>query len=242
MLPSINEETDNDAIDDEIEALEAKYKDISRDCSKQLDKLGGINKLKKIFDDLSDKLSSVYPHIEGKLGNIDEDKFGLDPERDSNDTYALKDMKAELIGHERKLKDLMQNGEKLTKCLNDMNMKKKAEEVRECMQDLKEKHSAIQEDINRKGERLDSAVSQQQNVTNRLDLLFDWITQMDDILRERRPVSLDKERLAQQLKEQRMMNAEIDSNKSLLERLSDESTDMSNNEDAQDTVFDLTER
>jgi hypothetical protein len=49
-LPPIKEEVDNDIIDDEIESLEAKYRDISRECSKHLEKLAAIMKQKKVFE------------------------------------------------------------------------------------------------------------------------------------------------------------------------------------------------
>ena len=63
-MPPIQEEGDNQVIDDELESLEAKYKDISRECAKHLDKLSGLCKHKKTFDDLNDKLGNVYPNIE----------------------------------------------------------------------------------------------------------------------------------------------------------------------------------
>lgn len=242
MLPPISEEADNDVIDDEIEALEAKYKDISRDCTKQLDKLSAIMKMKKTFDDLNDKLNGSYPGIESKLSSVDSDEFGRIPENDGKDMYTLKDLKAELIGQERRLKDLAQTGEKLSKCLNDMNMKKKADEVRNSVLDHKQIHEALQKDIAEKEDLLDAAVSQQQNVLNRLDGLYDWMTESENTLNEKRPISLDKDRLAHQLKEQSLLNAEIESNKALLERLSHETNDMSNGDDAQKTVFDLSER
>ncbi|XP_021351801.1 dystonin-like isoform X4 [Mizuhopecten yessoensis] len=242
VLPPISEEADNDVIDDEIEALEAKYKDISRDCTKQLDKLSAIMKMKKTFDDLNDKLNGMYPGIENKLRGVNEEEFGRVPERDTKDLYTLKDLKAELIGQERRLKDITQMGDKLCKSLNDMNMKKKSDEVQKSVQDHKQIHEVLQKEIAGKEEQLDAAVSQQQNVLNRLDGLYDWMTESENILNEKKQISLEKDRMAQQLKEQRLMNAEIESNKALLERLSAEAGDMSNGDDAQKTVFDLSER
>jgi chromosome segregation ATPase len=82
---------DNDIIDDEIESLEAKYRDISRECSKHLEKLAAIMKQKKVFDDLSEKLSGIYPQLEKKLSAIDEQKVGQMPDRDTHDLATLKD-------------------------------------------------------------------------------------------------------------------------------------------------------
>lgn len=199
-------------------------------------------KQKKVFDEINDKLCTVYPQIDKKLQDIEENEIGKNTDKDSKDLVKLKDLKADLIGQERKLKDLVQTGEKLASNLIDMNMKKKADEVRKTINDLKNKHSYIEDDISGKEELLDSAVSQQQNVMNRLESLQDWLRETENTLNERRPISLDKDRLAQQLKEQRLINAEIDSNKALLDRLSKEAMDVTGSDDGEATVFDLSER
>ncbi|VDI79251.1 dystonin [Mytilus galloprovincialis] len=241
QLPPIREEHDNDVIDDEIESLEAKYRDISRECSKHLEKLSSIMKQKKAFDELSDKLSGVYPQIEKKVAQIDEQEVGKMPDRDTQDLAMLKDLKADLIGQERKLKELSQTGEKLVKGLEGINMQSKADTVRNTMDECREKHDSLQRDIALKEEVFDSAVSQQHDVMNRLDELTEWLSETEQFLNEGRAISLDKDKLLQHLKEQQLMNAEIDSNKALLERLS-EAPDTSMTEDAETAIFDLSER
>ncbi|XP_076088399.1 microtubule-actin cross-linking factor 1, isoforms 6/7-like isoform X5 [Mytilus galloprovincialis] len=241
QLPPIREEHDNDVIDDEIESLEAKYRDISRECSKHLEKLSSIMKQKKAFDELSDKLSGVYPQIEKKVAQIDEQEVGKMPDRDTQDLAMLKDLKADLIGQERKLKELSQTGEKLVKGLEGINMQSKADTVRNTMDECREKHDSLQRDIALKEEVFDSAVSQQHDVMNRLDELTEWLSETEQFLNEGRAISLDKDKLLTHLKEQQLMNAEIDSNKALLERLS-EAPDTSMTEDAETAIFDLSER
>lgn len=198
-------------------------------------------KQKKAFDELSDKLSGVYPQIEKKVAQIDEQEVGKMPDRDTQDLAMLKDLKADLIGQERKLKELSQTGEKLVKGLEGINMQSKADTVRNTMDECREKHDSLQRDIALKEEVFDSAVSQQHDVMNRLDELTEWLSETEQFLNEGRAISLDKDKLLQHLKEQQLMNAEIDSNKALLERLS-EAPDTSMTEDAETAIFDLSER
>ncbi|KAK3083433.1 hypothetical protein FSP39_022457, partial [Pinctada imbricata] len=242
VLPSIKEESDNDVIDDELESLEEKYRDISRDCTKHMDKLAAAMKQKKTFDDLKEKLGSVYPQIEKKLKSVDSKNFGKNSEKDSKDLGAVKDAKADLIGQERKLRELTQASEKLVKGLSDLGMRNKADEVKNAVSDLKDKHSALQGEINEKEHELEAAVSQQQNVMNRLDGIIQWMNDAESALNEGKGISLDKERLAVQLKEQQLMNAEIERNKALLDRLSKELSNVPNNEEAEESIFDLNER
>ena len=239
-MPPIHEEGDVHVIDDELESLEAKYKDISRECAKHLDKLATLAKQKKTYDDLVDKLSSVYPNIEANLAEIDDSSFGKVPDQDIENFNHLKDLKADLIGQERKLKDLSNAGDKLITGLKDMNMRKKADEVRSKVDEMKKKHNGLQDEILDKEQQLDTAVSQQQSVTNRLETLKNWANDAENNLDDRPPISLDKDRLSQQLQEQRVLNAEIETNKALLERLAKEVPDVSG-EEAEEAINDLSE-
>lgn len=207
-----------------------------------MEKLAALMKQKKGFDDLKDKLSSVYPQIEARLSNIHGNGLGKNPEKDTKDLTAVKELKADLIGQDRKLKDLIQSGEKLVKGLNDINMKQKAEEVKESVAEMKDKHESLQSEIGEKEEELSSAVSQQQNLRNRLDGLQRWMSETESTLENRPLISLDKDKLAQQLKEQRLLNGEIETNKTLLERISQETGQNAPDDDAEGVILELSER
>ncbi|KAL5005910.1 hypothetical protein ScPMuIL_017068 [Solemya velum] len=241
MLPPIKEENDNDVIDDELESLEAKYKDISRDCAKHLEKLAALTKNKKTFDDMNDKLSSAYPQIEQKLKRVSTDGVGKSPDKDTKNLHQLKNLKGDLIAQERRLKDINIAGDRLSHGLADINMKKKADEIKKKVIDHKNKHNSLQEDITAKEAMLDEAVSQQQNVLHRLDGVLDWVQETENALNQRSAISLDRDKAAQQLNEQQLQNADIDSNKVLLERLGNETLQVSG-EDAEATLTDLKER
>lgn len=239
-MPPIQEEGDVHVVDDELESLEAKYKDISRECAKHLDKLATLAKQKKTYDDLLDKLSSVYPNIEANLAEIDDGNFGKNPEQDLENFSHLKDLKADLIGQERKLKDLSNAGDKLIAGLKDMNMRKLADEVKNKVDELKKKHESLNEEITDKEQQLDTAVSQQQSVVNRLEQLKNWATDAENMLDDRPPISLDKDRLSQQVQDQRVLNSEIETNKALLERMVKEIPDVSG-EEIEENLTDLNE-
>ena len=55
VLPTIRDEGEGGVLDEELESLEAKFKDISRECAKQMDRLSSLAKDRKTFDELNDK-------------------------------------------------------------------------------------------------------------------------------------------------------------------------------------------
>jgi len=240
-MPPIQEEGDSQVIDDELESLEAKYKDISRECSKHLEKLSGLVKHKKTFDDLNDKLANVYPVIEQSLADIDEESFGKNTDDDKENYAKLKDLKADLIGQERKLKDFSNAADKLVAGLEGMGMRNKADEAMGKVHEVKEKHEGLSEEIGEKEQQLDLAVSQQQSIVNRLEGLKTWASDAENLLDDRPLISLDKDKLNQQLQDQRVLNAEIESNRALVERLSNETADATSAPEAEEALFDLAE-
>ncbi|XP_070185712.1 microtubule-actin cross-linking factor 1, isoforms 6/7-like isoform X4 [Littorina saxatilis] len=238
ILPTISEEGETGMLDEEIESIEAKYKDISRECAKHMDRLAALVKNKKTFDDLNDKLATVYPALQEQVADIQNREFGKDPQRDARDLDALRNIKAELIGQERKLKDLTSAGERLADGLDEAGMPSEAEEVRSIIEARGDQFSALLEEIGEQEEHLDSVLTEQHNVMSRLDGVEDSIADAEDKLRASNRISLDKEKLANQLQDQRLMNADISSNKALLERLAREAHDVSGAEDRLNEVSD----
>ncbi|XP_052234757.1 dystonin-like isoform X4 [Dreissena polymorpha] len=241
FMPPIQEEGEGQVIDKELEAVESKYKDISRDCVKHLDKLSGLAKHKKTFDELAEKLGSIYPVIEQSLGEIDEANFGKNADQDKQNCAQLKDLKTDLIGQERKLKEFVNAGDKLMAGLLEMNMPDLVDETKERVKEIKDKHEALNEEITDKEQSLDAAVSQQESVMNRLEGLKEWASEAENQLDERPLISLDKDKLNQQLQEQRLTNSEIETNKALIERLSSEAQDTPSAQDAAEALSDLTD-
>ncbi|KAK7501339.1 hypothetical protein BaRGS_00007464, partial [Batillaria attramentaria] len=239
ILPTISEEGEGGILDEEIESTEAKFKDISRECAKHMDRLAGLVKNKKQFDDLNDKLTTVYPALQEQLADIHNHPFGKDPQKDARDLDTLRNIKAELIGQERKVKELTAAGERLADGLTEAGMTSEAEDVLGIMETRAEQYSAMLEQIGEQEEQLDSALTEQQNVMGRLDGVEDSIAEAEDKLRGNAPISLDKDKLANQLQEQRLMNADINSNKALLDRLAKEAHDVSG---AEDRLSDVNER
>ena len=239
ILPTIREEGETGVLDEEIESIEAKFKDISRECAKHMDRLASLVKNKKTFDDLNDKLATVYPALQEQVADIQDHPFGQDPQTDARDLDALRSIKAELIGQERKLKDLTTAGERLADGLAEAGMSAEAEEVRDIIETRAEQYSSLLEEIGEQEEELDNALTEQQNVMSRLDGVVDSIADAEGKLRGQQAVSLDKEKLANQLQDQRLMNADLSSNKALLERLARETHNAAG---AEDRLSDINDR
>ena len=192
-------------------------------------------KNKRTFTDLSDRLKSAYQPLQDEIGQIAS--TGHNPEQASRDLTSLKSIKADLIGQERKLKDLSAAADRLTAGLHEAGLQNEAEEVKEVVEGHQDKHKVLLDAVKEKEEKLEVVVAQQQNVMNRLDGIVEMLDDAEDTLTRPEPISLNKERLAQQLQDQRVMNADISSNRSLLDRLSQEA-----GADADANLFQLQEK
>lgn len=51
ILPTLREAGDAGVLDDELESIEAKFKDISKECAKQMERIGTLAKLSKIVNE-----------------------------------------------------------------------------------------------------------------------------------------------------------------------------------------------
>ncbi|BFZ22115.1 hypothetical protein BsWGS_25154 [Bradybaena similaris] len=233
FLPTIKEEGETGVLDEEMESVEAKFKDISRECAKHMERLSSLLKQKKTFDDLNDKLTQVYPAIQERLNKLLNDDFGMDPQRGLQDLENIRALKADVIGQERKLKDLMAVGERLASGLHDSGLTDEAEDIQAIMDLKNEEHHILLEDVSEQEHLLDSAVAEQQNVLGRLDSIENVLREAEIVLEYSGDISLDKDHLIQQIQDQRLLNSQISSTRSLLERLG---LDADGNRDAEEKV------
>ncbi|XP_005100351.2 microtubule-actin cross-linking factor 1 [Aplysia californica] len=222
ILPTIREEGETGVLDEELESIEAKFKDISRECAKQMDRLSSVVKHKKVFDDLQSRLSQAYPALQERLNNLVDEDFGLDPHKGAQDLESLREIKADLIGYERKLKDFTMAGERLASGLSDAGLVEDAGDVQASVDLQREQHRTLLEEISDHEQLLDAAVAEQENVIGRLEVVEGDLRSAEQVLEQDRDVSLDKEQLGQQLQQQRLLNATLNSSRSLLDRLSQE--------------------
>ncbi|CAE1316032.1 DST [Acanthosepion pharaonis] len=91
ILPTIKEETEESAmIDDEIEALEEKFRDITQKCTRYLEKLFSVVKHRKGFTELANKLATIYPDLDSKISVIDEESSAKSPKEMTQSKSVIK--------------------------------------------------------------------------------------------------------------------------------------------------------
>ena len=104
ILPTLREDGEQGELEEELDNLEAKVKDINRECVKQMDRLSQMVKHKKVFDELHTRLSQAYPALAEQLVALVGEDFDMDPHK--GDLEELRQVKADIISHERRLKGL----------------------------------------------------------------------------------------------------------------------------------------
>ncbi|XP_036368174.1 microtubule-actin cross-linking factor 1 isoform X4 [Octopus sinensis] len=240
ILPTIKEETEESAmIDDEIEALEGKYRSIVQESERYLAKLAFALKHDKSFQELSNKLNSNYSDIKAKFDGITD---GSDATRDSSEAYQLekvKQLKVNVLNQEKRIRDLQHVGTKLVDELNELNMTPKANSVKDVMEDKKAVHKDLYHAIENKEGVLNSVLSESKNVIKQLDNLGVQLSSIEDELMRNSEICLEKQGLEEQIHEQRRIQADLSTNKTLLENLLKESSDVNG---AREKILDLNER
>lgn len=227
ILPTIKEETEESAmIDDEIEALEEKFRDITQKCTRYLEKLFSVVKHRKGFTELANKLATIYPDLDSKISVIDEESSAKSPKEMTRDLENLKYLKANLLNQEKRVRDLQHVGTKLVDELTDLNMKPLAGEVKKTMEEQKSTHKNLYQKVESKEGFLSSALTESKSVIKKLDNLNSWVSVTEELLSSKSPICLDKEKLEEHLHEQRRIHGDVGSYRALLENLSKEAHDM----------------
>ncbi|GAB1607826.1 dystonin isoform X7 [Argonauta hians] len=257
ILPTIKEETEESAmIDDEMEALEGKYRTIVQESERYLAKLAYALKHDKNFQDLSNKLNSNYSDIKASFDAISDNHNttttaavadglksggGGGGVSEARQLEAVKQLKVSVLNQEKRVRDLHHVGTKLVEELTELNMKSNANNVKEEMERKKALHRELYHSIETKEGALNAALSESQNVMKQLDNLDVQLSSIEKSITTSPEICLEKQSLEEQLHEQRRIQAEIGANKTLLENLLRESSDV-NDDKAKEKILELTDR
>lgn len=207
------------ALEEELENVEGKYRELAREATKLADTLGTIASEKTEFEDLEDRLDSFYPKIEETLRKVSSGSASKNPDQAATDVESLKAAHAGLVTQSKTLADLGDVSEKLADALGDMNKINEAAEVKRQYRDYQNRHKNLHNAIESKQSELTNALSQTRDVSNRLGDLLSWISGSESQLRNSKAISLSMEKLNEQIQQQRLLNADITSHKGVVERV-----------------------
>uniref|UniRef100_A0AAF5D7A3 GAR domain-containing protein n=2 Tax=Strongyloides stercoralis TaxID=6248 RepID=A0AAF5D7A3_STRER len=204
-----------------IDALHQRYSKIALLTDKKIDTMSTAIPLSEDYCIMYDELAGYLEKIEKEL---EQSEFDTIPKQQE----ILQELSKELINHRNQLEIL---NTKFIQ-LQGLSSEGKTEELKKQTKELQEHFMELYDIVNRKNERLSIVSSRNQEVFDEIDNLLDWFTQAHQHILNSNPPTVDIDNLKAQLKDQKIFNDDIISQKTFLrEILNEASKFIKNNND-----------
>lgn len=141
-----------------------------------------------------------------------------------------KSLNSEFVANGRLIDNAKQAVTALLRSLEGQQSPAELEALEAPVREVEDKYLQLAEALAERLQILDTALVQSQGVQDALDSLIQWLNTIENQLKSlMKPASLNKERLDEQLREQRLIHAEIESHRASLESVAYSAQDLINN-------------
>ncbi|XP_011502771.1 PREDICTED: dystonin [Ceratosolen solmsi marchali] len=202
----------NSAVRNEVLIITSHYKELLSRANILSDRLSGINGRQRDYQDALDKVNLWLKEFEPKAHKIVSDPVALDPKQVEDQLVKAKAIYNEFLPNECLINNVKTSLQMLLRYLDDQLTPIEINILEEPVRELENKYKQYNIMLANKCQELDTALVQCQGIQDTLDNLIVWLNNAESQYKNlSRPASLQKERLEEQQREQRLLQADLDS-------------------------------
>ncbi|XP_047739188.1 dystonin [Hyalella azteca] len=193
-----------------VEALTIEFKDLLSRANRLNDKVTGVGSKQRDYSEAIEKASKWLKEVEVKIQRLIQEPIGADPKSIQDQLDKAKTLNNEVVSQSRLFETCRQTALQLVRSLDSDLDAAQRDAILRPAEELCDRYGECAEKIGQRCQSLDSALVQSQGVQEALDSLMSWLNNMDMQLRTAgKPASLNRDRLDEQIKEQRQLHADI---------------------------------
>ncbi|XP_070510259.1 microtubule-actin cross-linking factor 1 isoform X16 [Cardiocondyla obscurior] len=211
----------------EVSSATARYKDLLSRANLLSDRLSGVGGKQRDYHDSLDKARAWLRDVEPKVHRIISEPVAAEPKQVEDQLSKAKALNNEFLANERLVDNAKHSLEALLKSLEGQLTINEANELEEPVRALEDKYKQLSNALADKCQELDTALVRSQGVQDALDSLVAWLNNVESQFKSlQRPASLQKERLEEQQREQRLLQADLDSHRLSVETITANAQDL----------------
>ncbi|XP_075219795.1 dystonin-like protein short stop isoform X24 [Lycorma delicatula] len=201
--------------------VSAQYRDLLNRANNLADKLSGVGGRQRDYRDALDKARAWMRDAEPRANKALSEPVAADPNTLEEQLQRVKALNNEFVAQGRLIDNAKMAMESLVHAVEGQVSAAELAALQEPVQDLENKYIQLSEAIAERCKQLDTALVQSQGVQDALDSLLTWLSSAENRLKDMtRPISLQKDRLEDRLREYRVLQSDIDSHRPSVDSVS----------------------
>ncbi|XP_014475405.1 PREDICTED: dystonin isoform X27 [Dinoponera quadriceps] len=211
----------------EVSTATAQYKDLLSRANLLSDRLSGVGGKQRDYHDSLEKVRAWLRDVEPKVHRVISEPVAAEPKQVEDQLSKAKALNNEFLANERLVDNAKHSVEALLHSLEGQLTINEARNLEEPVKALEDKYKQLSNALAEKCQELDTALVRSQGVQDALDGLVAWLNNVESQFKSlQRPASLQKDRLEEQQREQRLLQADLDSHRLSVETITANAQDL----------------
>nr|XP_017106609.2 uncharacterized protein LOC108131974 isoform X23 [Drosophila bipectinata] len=202
----------------EVSLVSAQYKDLLNRVNALQDRVSGLGGRQREYQDALDKANEWLRSVSPRVSRIIAEPIAGDPKGVQDQMNEAKALHNELLSSGRLVDNAQQALDNLLRSLGGQLSPMEINQLELPTADLKNNYQQLLDNLGEHCKNLDKTLVQSQGVQDALDSLVGWVNQAEDKFKlNLRPASLIKERLQEQIREHKVLLADLQSHQASID-------------------------
>ncbi|XP_016942948.3 microtubule-actin cross-linking factor 1 isoform X26 [Drosophila suzukii] len=202
----------------EVSLVSAQYKDLLNRVNALQDRVSGLGGRQREYQDALDKANEWLRSVHPRVSRIISEPIAGDPKAVQDQMNDAKALHNELLSSGRLVDNAQQALDNLLRSLGGQLSPMEINQLELPIADLKNNYQQLLDNLGEHCKTLDKTLVQSQGVQDALDSLVGWVNQAEDKYKlNLRPASLIKERLQEQIREHKVLLADLQSHQASID-------------------------
>ncbi|XP_011312640.1 microtubule-actin cross-linking factor 1 isoform X3 [Fopius arisanus] len=211
----------------EVTIVTAQYKDLLSRATNLSDRLLGVGGRQRDYHESLEKAKEWLKEVEPRVLRVIAEAVAAEPKQVEEQLSTAKSLNNELLANARLIDNAKSSLDSLLRSLDGQLTPSEASHLEEPVKILEDKYRQLSNALAEKCQELDTALVQSQGVQDALDSLVAWLNNVESQFKNmQRPASLNKDRLEEQQREQRMLQSDLDSHRPSVEAITASAQDL----------------
>ncbi|XP_043643825.1 dystonin isoform X22 [Drosophila teissieri] len=202
----------------EVSLVSAQYKDLLNRVNALQDRVSGLGGRQREYQDALDKANEWLRSVHPRVSRIISEPIAGDAKGVQDQMNEAKALHNELLSSGRLVDNAQQALDNLLRSLGGQLSPMEINQLELPIADLKNNYQQLLDNLGEHFKTLDKTLVQSQGVQDALDSLVGWVNQAEDKFKlNLRPASLIKERLQEQIREHKVLLADLQSHQASID-------------------------
>ncbi|XP_043207067.1 microtubule-actin cross-linking factor 1-like isoform X6 [Amphibalanus amphitrite] len=194
----------------EVTELSQSYQDLLGRANKLSDKLSGLGNRQREYQEALERAGRFLREVEPQVKRVVTEPVAAEPRAVQNQLDNAKSLSSNMLSQGKLLDNATGTAQQLVSALEGQISPRQAEAITRPPEELTDQYRRLSAALVDRCQELDMALVQSRGVQDGLDSLMAWLSQAEARLQAlQKPASLDRDRLAEQTREQRALQADI---------------------------------